>query len=710
LAHASSQTENAQKLVPTAALPSEVQHNSTAPSRRETPAPRSLDVIAAITADLLAARVRLGDHLERLSSLTRRLNQGQQRLGRSMAHAQGRRPAKMVAAASGGLLDELDESGLEWSQALSDHERQGRGLSELFSLLDGLQAGFGESVRALEGLRREVEVARRVRLARLMQALEAAARDTARREGKRVHFESQGRDVEVDQELASELLAPLTHLVRNAVGHGIESEGRRLELGKPAQGCVSVQAHLETGRLVLELSDDGRGLDLAALRYAGIQRGLLPADVALDDPRIPRLIFVRGLSTRAQADEVAGRGLGCDEVENALAALGGQVEVSSQAGRGTRFRLTVPLERQLVRLLAFRVGDLTCALPSTLVERVGSLHGQPPVIQEGRSFLLDEGRYVPAFALAELFGQQASGRQRAFVALRLAGQSVALLVDGLESERAALVKPLGDLLAGHALLNGVAAWSLDRLALLLDPRGLSAALAEEIALSSALGLGAVAAESVPAASVAAENAAQLRPTESSENPRPSSEKNKTGASSASTATLGASPSGAKASTLGSAPGAPANPGAQPQRANGPTGAQPLGRCVRVLYVDDSLAVRRAAGKYLKECGFDFELAMDGLDALSKLDEGPVDLVFTDLEMPRMNGYDLLKELRQNPRHAQLPLLVVTSRSSEKHREEARRLGANGYLSKPYTQADLARLICQHVPCQTGPDGQWRLTQ
>ncbi len=490
--------------------------------------------------------------------------------------------------------------------------------------------GFGALISSLQG---EITEARMVPVDQLFLRLRRPVRDAADRLGKEVRVTTSGEDVTLDKAIIDQLFGPLLHLVRNSVSHGIEGQQDRAAAGKHATGTVRLAARQEAGQIVIEVSDDGRGLDLQSLRRIGVERGLLPADVSADDPRVKELIFVSGLSTKKQADAVSGRGVGCDVVRRAIEHLSGVIDVITEAGRGTTFRITMPLTLAIYRALIVRHAGLTFALPIAFAERI--LDSSEVRYHESsgvRRLMLDD-QFLEVRDLAQMMGL-GDGRRasRNCVVLRLGPDRIAIGIDEIVGQDEIVVKSLGDLLSGHQMFSGVTVDGEGNLILILEVSGMF---------------------------------------------------------------HGATRSGSrlKQADVGHVTG---EAGEHKEAATS--------RRVRILYADDSLSVRKAAEKFLGEVGVDVVLAVDGVDALEKLRGSQFDMVFTDLEMPRMHGFDLLREMRYIPAFKDLPVVVVTSRSGDKHRQQAEKLGCNGYLGKPFSVPTLREQILRHVDANAGAGG------
>jgi chemosensory pili system protein ChpA (sensor histidine kinase/response regulator) len=504
-------------------------------------------------------------------------------------------------------------------------EVDGQILRELASFSDDSDAFAG----IVSGIQAEVTRARMVPLEVVFTRLRLPVRDAAVREGKEARVLTVGEDVSVDKTIADALFQPMLHLVRNSVVHGIERPEQRAALGKSPAGSITLSARQESGQIVLSITDDGAGLDLAALHARGVAAGLIPADVSTSDAAVKDLVFAPGLSTRAAASDVSGRGVGCSVVRRAIARLNGDVRVDSAPGRGATFVVNLPVTLAITKALILRHRDRTYAIPLYFAERIVDLE-EATVVTSGkeRRFKLED-TYLLLRGLDDLLGLAPSGGVGGpIVVLRVGDRRTALQVDAVIGQEEVVIKSLGDVLTGHPLFAGVTIRGAGELTLILDVRG----ILEEGLVQ-------------PAAQAALRRSA-------------------------------AKPAAPRVDAPAEAPGRRAAKAAVPSpERKGP---------VRVLVVDDSISVRKVADKMLTALGAQVSVAVDGLDALQQLREATFDLVLTDLEMPRMHGYDLIRELKFLPQHADLPIIVVSSRSQEKHREHARALGAVDYITKPFS--------------------------
>ena len=447
--------------------------------------------------------------------------------------------------------------------------------------------------------------------------------EAARAAGKSVRIETTGESVEIDASIIEQVVDPLLHLVQNAVVHGIETADERRDRGKPAVGTVTLSASHRGAFVVLEVADDGRGLDAEHLRERGVTLGFVRADAApaLSDRDALELIFRPGFSTAAEVTAAAGRGVGMDVVRTNVGRLNGEIDVQTELGTGTRFTLRLPLTVLVTEALMVRAGSEVLAVPLNAVHVIAAVGPEARRSGPAGATALVEDRWLPLIELDRALGLAAPpGDRSPVLALRGGGGLFACAVEQVLHKEEIVVKPLGAFLDGIGPYAGATVSADGHVTLLLDPARLG-----ELALSPA-----------PATSPARSTARTAGGAVGHEEPRP-----------------------VKA---------------------------------HVLLVDDSISVRKFVGQMLEKAGFAVTTAIDGADALARLAERTVDVLVTDLEMPRLNGYELLEDVRRRPATRDLPVIVLTTRSGDKHQTLARRLGVSHYMTKPVDEDAFLRLV------------------
>ena len=467
----------------------------------------------------------------------------------------------------------------------------------------------------------------------MAERMHRVVRQAARDAGRQAQLEIIGGQTELDRSVLDRLAGAFEHLLRNSVSHGIEPPERRKALGKDASGRVTLQLRQEGNEILLDVSDDGGGLDLARIRERGLQLGLLKEGEPVDDAGLTQLIFTPGFSTASQLTELSGRGVGMDVVRAEVSTLGGVIEIHTEAGQGTQFSLRLPLTTALTQVVLLRCADQSVAVPAGLMASVQRVPAAQIEAAYASGQLQWGDQQLPFYWLGGLLGQSGrghgAGKHLPVVVMRNGRQGLALHVDEVQGNQEVVVKHLGPQLARVPGLAGISLLASGEVALIYNP----------VVLADWYGA-----------------AAQQHQADAA-GPR-------------------------------SASGAPLQ--AEPTLA-------PL-----VLVVDDSLTVRRVTQRLLEREGYRVQLAKDGLDAMECLagEELPA-LVLSDIEMPRMDGFDLLRNIRADARLAALPVVMITSRIALKHRDYAEQLGANHYLGKPYDEQMLLTLIGRYTSRQIG---------
>ncbi len=465
-------------------------------------------------------------------------------------------------------------------------------------------------------------------------------RQTARELGKRVELELIGAEVEVDRTVLDRMIGPFEHMIRNALDHGLESEAERKHAGKSVTGHIRIQASHEGSEIVIRFADDGAGLDIAAIRRKAIERGLMNASTNLSDDELIQFILVAGFSTASTVTQLSGRGVGMDVVHNEVKQLGGSITVDTRRGVGTTFIIRLPLTLSISQALMVRVSEQLYAIPlSSVVNILEVPVEQLNSIQMGRRPLLNwQDQVYPFMHLAVRLGinpQPPAGRKVPVLLGRSGGRQVAIQVDGLAGTREVVIKPLGAQLAGIEGLAGATILGDGSVVLILDVPGLW--LTEE-------GMHVV-------RDVRGEEVVASAVREDAE-------------------------SGAAFAI--EAPAA-------------------VRRNAIVMVVDDSITVRKVTQRHLVKRGIDVLLAKDGVDAVEQLRDQVPDVMLVDIEMPRMDGYELTSRVRSDSRLKEVPIIMITSRAGDKHRDKAFALGVNEYMTKPYQEDELFARINSLLP-------------
>lgn len=457
----------------------------------------------------------------------------------------------------------------------------------------------------------------------LVPRLQRIVRETCRKTGKKAEIEIHGQHLQVDADILKGVTDPLLHLLRNAVDHGIELPEERVAAGKAETGKIMLNFTQRGNHIALSLEDDGAGMELEKIRARGLERGLIHADAELSEDALLRLVLQPGFSTRDEVSEVSGRGVGMDVVQAAVEKLRGTVNLSTQAGVGTKVVLDMPQTLISTHALVVRAGENWVAVPADSIEQVLYVAANESIADNG-SWRIHTNRYqLPVEPLAQLLHWPAPpvNIQQAHTMLIIRSETGvhALYANEVLPSRDIVIKSLAPWLnylpgvqGACILANGIVAPVLDMIRLVRD---------------------------LEEGKIHLQAPNEVKVVEVSQ----------------------------AASTI--------------------------------LVVDDSLSNRKALRLILEGMGHVVHTAVDGLDALQVMNTTPVDMVLTDMEMPRMNGLEMTQAIRIWPEMKDLPIIMITSRSTRKHRDLAEQAGVDGYLTKPVQTAALQEQIQKWLDTQ-----------
>ncbi|MBT8129065.1 MAG: response regulator, partial [Gammaproteobacteria bacterium] len=461
---------------------------------------------------------------------------------------------------------------------------------------------------------------RMVRFGGLSTRLRRILRQTSRELGKEVELEVIGEANELDRTILDRIIAPLEHMLRNAVAHGIEAPDKRIAAGKPEIGHITIEVDRQGADVVLKISDDGSGINVNKIRDKAIKQGLLDAGIKISDHDILQLILKSGFSTADSVSQVAGRGVGMDVVDAELKQLGGVLDIDTVPGKGTEFTIRMPLTLAINQALLVSAGEDVYAIPLASIEGVVRVTGaelQRFYNSEQHLYEFNNVEYELKHLGELLHGQRPDYSEQYGlypVLLAQVGNShFALHVDELVGRREIVVKPVGHQIGMVRGIAGATILADGRVVLILE--------------MSALVVG----ESLFKAAEFVETVEQEP---------------------------------------------------EVQKAEEKT----------IMVVDDSITIRKVTARMLERNGINVILAKDGIDATNQLIDTKPDLMLLDIEMPRMDGFELATYIRNDDRLKDLPIIMITSRTGEKHKEKAMEIGVNQYLGKPYQEDELLKNI------------------
>ena len=475
------------------------------------------------------------------------------------------------------------------------------------------------SAELQEGLTRT----RMVHFSRLIPRLRRIVRQVSSEVGKSVRFDTYNVEGELGRNVLERIVAPLEHMLRNAVDHGIEDKEARLASGKQEQGRISLRLSREGGYVVLTISDDGAGIDVNAVRRKAIERGLIAEEQDVSDHEVMQFIMHAGFSTAQKLTQISGRGVGMDVVGSEIKALGGNMAIESTLGVGTEFTIRIPFTVSINRALMVVVKEETYAIPLNTIEGIVRVspyeldaYYQPdaPMFEyAGQPYRLAYiGKMLDKVGNPNLTGQVVP---LPVILARSGDHAVALQVDRVIGSREVVVKTLGSQFGNVGGISGATVLGDGRVVIILDCMALVRSYEASV--------------DVPTAPVVAEAIA---------------------------------------------------------------GPAPVNKVRTVMIVDDSVTVRKVTSRLMVRQGFAVATAKDGVDALNQLQTLRPDVVLLDIEMPKMDGFEVLRSVRRDQNLKDLPIIMITSRTGEKHKQRAMELGVNQYLGKPFQEAKLLATI------------------
>ncbi len=499
-------------------------------------------------------------------------------------------------------------------------------LGDLTSIQDLLEELSGDTdtlllqqQRVTSELQEGLMHTRMVAFSSILPRLRRIVRQTAAETDTQVKLTISGAEGELDRSQLNRLVPALEHILRNAVDHGIEPQAERETAGKPAAGTIHIDLDHQGSEVVLKVDDDGRGLDITALREKAIEKGRLLPDADLSDRELMTFILESGFSTAKEVTQISGRGVGMDVVNTEIKQLGGTLHIDTEPGKGTRFLIRLPLTVLVNQALMVQVSEATYAIQLPNVEHVirVSRDELEPLVTDVESHFNYAGNRYQYLSLSKVLAGVPPILPDAklripLLLLRSGDHRVALQVDALLGRQEIVIKSVGPQLSTVNVLSGATILPDGEVALILDVGNLVRSI------------------------LAQQHSGVIEPL---------------------------------------LPMAAEEGQREEQR-------------LTVMVVDDSITVRKVTERLLSRYDFEVITAKDGVDALTVMLEQIPDIMLLDVEMPRMDGYELATTMRNDERLRQIPIIMITSRTGEKHRQRAMKIGVNEYMGKPYQEAEL----------------------
>ncbi len=485
--------------------------------------------------------------------------------------------------------------------------------------LDEAESALQQQNRMNYELQHGLMSVRMVPFSLIVERLHRIVRQTARELNKQVELTIEGEKVDIDRSVLDKIGAPLEHLLRNAVAHGIESPEQRVKMGKPAQGTIQLKVFREKDEIALMVSDDGAGINLAKVRAKAIEKQLIQPDQEVADQTLMSVIFEPGFSTATDVTQIAGRGVGLDAVRGDITGLGGRIDVSNQEKQGAKFSIFLPVTLSVIPVVNVRAGHHVFAIPAIMVEQLQKQKPKDLLATYTAKQLMWADNVYPIHYLPKLIGdyqtQAEPQNYSPILLLRSGTYRVALHIDEVLGNEDVVMKPIGAQVARVPGVAGATVTGEGKIILILNP--LQLANREEL--------------SAGAVKISTPEIVETKEV------------------------------------------------------------TPL-----VMVVDDSLTMRKVLGRALEREGYQVITAKDGVDALQQLVEQKPDIMLLDIEMPRMDGFELTRNVRNDATTKHIPIIIISSRTAEKHQNVAKELGVNAFLGKPVQDdqliAEIKRLI------------------
>ena len=506
-------------------------------------------------------------------------------------------------------FDRYDEQNLFSRKLQEMTEDITEALKELMSFYGDFQEDIKSLDKIVRFLRSDLSDSRMIDIGRLFQRFVRPIKDLAREHDKRVDFQIAGQSTKIDRVIFENLFDPLMHMIRNCVSHGIEKGDERIRRGKRKEGLISLSARREGINIMIEIRDDGAGIDTKKVFDAAVNQGLIKPEEKLSREEILALIFLPGFSTAGATDMTSGRGVGMNAVRSQISNINGMLEISTEVGKGTAFLIRVPSSLAITNVIVFNYGEIEFVMPTSLIEEV--VQYEPAENKSGdrgdtMTMVNYRGTAIQAKKLSDVFYINGNGhadkKDNFVIVCSISNKKIGLIVDNVLIQEEAIIKPINRFLEGLSIYSGITISGEGKVRLVLNPLKIFEGETRTFMIA-------------------------------------------------------------------------------------PPEVESLeGR--RVLIVDDSLSVRKYLSAFLTTRNLKVYSASNGGEALKMLEENEVDLIITDLEMPVMHGYELVSRIRASSQWKGIPIIVLTSRSTGKHKEKALELGADDYIIKPFDETGL----------------------
>ena len=480
----------------------------------------------------------------------------------------------------------------------------------LMDNLDSTEAALQQQNRMNRDLQQGLLGVRMLPFKQISERMQRIVRQTARELKKSVDLVIEGENTEIDRGVLDRISAPLEHLLRNAVAHGIETKAQRQSSGKPETGTITIKLQTVNDEIQMVVTDDGAGVDLEKVKQKAISNQLLDESMDITEDTLLSVIFEPGFSTSEDVSQIAGRGVGLDVVRNDISSLGGRIDMASEASKGSTFNIFLPITQSVSQILMVRSGEDYYALPVAMIEQAQKIKRDTLVNQYAEGKIVWSEADYPLHHLAKLLDHQEHQLEEvpyaSVLLLRSGAHTVALHVDEVVGNQEVVMKPIGPELSRVPGIVGATVTGDGQIVLIINP--------VLMANREVLSIGSVSVKNVK--------------------------------------------------------------------------AKPTAKKMRALVVDDSLTMRKVLGRLLERDGYEVQVAKDGMDAIELLQFSTPDIILTDIEMPRMDGFGLARNIRDDVKTKTTPLIMISSRTADKHQNLAKEIGVDAFFGKPVQDEEL----------------------
>jgi chemotaxis protein histidine kinase CheA len=618
----------------------------------------TLDNLINMAAELIINKTQLSAYVDKLRSIVVTLDDDKKRLRKTNRAISSFLEKTVGDDTKTKIKKEIDKEVLDDIISVSDEFKDVMNTFDTVSssfrtITQEFEQNIGQISTLTKSLHDDILQVRMLPTEMLFNRFPRAVRDMAKKLKKKVNLVVEGEKTEMDRALIESLTDPLMHLVRNAVDHGIETPQERKDQGKSEDGIILLKARRSKNQILIEVQDDGAGIDPEVVKNVIIKKNLASKEELeeMNTADIMEFVFHPGFSTREKASDVSGRGVGLDVVADHLKKLKGDIRINSTQGKGTIISIRVPLTLAIAQAMLVKVGPETLAIPLASVEETIQFKDPELVEQDEKAFITVREKLIPVAYLSALLnyrtGEKSIGlKSNTAIIVQESGARYALIVDDVLRREEIVIKSLGEHLAHVPYISGGTIYGDGSVGLILDIPSITQRIEADVY-------------------------GQDKDFSDIERAREfvSQESKKTSV---------------ELTAVEKEP--------EPKIKMLVKRKKIRGRAPKALIVDDSLSVRKFISSVLEKNRYTTVLAEDGPEALVHLRKGKFDVVITDLEMPKMHGFDLIREIRSYKKYQSIPIVILTGRSGKKHKDKGSELGANAYITKPFKENDLLKSL------------------